>query len=285
MATWIEAKKSLFFAANCRTREDIGLQYNRARWYGPKTGGFLSIDPAHGKPGVPISLARYIYAQSDPNDAKDPLGGMTLGEVSEGLDIQGVLGSMARDQVSNYVQERIFGGSDNVDGVPSLWDELLAMLVGSISTSISPSSASASVVSVTRNSNSLDGHHTVPIAMCGHPDQWLVYLPWGVHQKELHAELDAFEMMVNVAGIVLDRAFKRNKTPSQKSAVVRLGRTIVGRTAIANGLALFYTEFGWWDEGVSKGRQPFGAHTIGEIFPYEAARFIANHHSYPTCSR
>src|SRR5690606_30153869 len=47
-----------------------GLQYLRARWYDPRTGTFLSEDPA----GDTDSPNRYAYVGWRPNEATDPTG-------------------------------------------------------------------------------------------------------------------------------------------------------------------------------------------------------------------
>ena len=48
-----------------------GLQYNRARWYDPRTGRFLSEDPI-GFAGGDVNL--YRYAGNSPTNATDPSG-------------------------------------------------------------------------------------------------------------------------------------------------------------------------------------------------------------------
>ncbi len=48
--------------------------YQRARYYDPTTGRFLSQDPFEGNSNDPISLHRYLYAGDDPMDNIDPSG-------------------------------------------------------------------------------------------------------------------------------------------------------------------------------------------------------------------
>ncbi len=45
-----------------------GLDYDRARWYNPSTGGFISQDPAQSDPNL------YRYAGNDPTGEVDPSG-------------------------------------------------------------------------------------------------------------------------------------------------------------------------------------------------------------------
>jgi RHS repeat-associated protein len=45
---------------------DIGLQYDRARWYDANAGRFISQDDFRSKSTKPITLHRYIYANADP---------------------------------------------------------------------------------------------------------------------------------------------------------------------------------------------------------------------------
>ncbi len=52
-----------------------GLYYDRARWYDPSTGGFMSQDPAQSDPNL------YRYAGNDPTSFNDP-SGMSGGPVS-----------------------------------------------------------------------------------------------------------------------------------------------------------------------------------------------------------
>jgi RHS repeat-associated protein len=54
------------------------LYYNRARWYSPTEGRFVSVDPHAGDLTVPISLHRYLYANASPASYVDPSGDSTM---------------------------------------------------------------------------------------------------------------------------------------------------------------------------------------------------------------
>jgi RHS repeat-associated protein len=68
----------------------IGLYYLRARIYDPTIGRFLSRDPLFGALDNPLSLNRYLYAQSNPVNLDDPSGLLT--EVPSGLNEPGPIG-------------------------------------------------------------------------------------------------------------------------------------------------------------------------------------------------
>jgi len=53
---------------------DLGLYYQRARWYNPVTGRFMTRDPYAGSIYAPASLHRYNYARSNPVNYIDPSG-------------------------------------------------------------------------------------------------------------------------------------------------------------------------------------------------------------------
>ncbi len=61
---------------------DTGLYYLRARYINPNTGRFLTTDPASGNPWQPMSLHRYVYANADPVNWRDPSGREGLTEIS-----------------------------------------------------------------------------------------------------------------------------------------------------------------------------------------------------------
>ncbi|MEN9868302.1 MAG: tRNA nuclease WapA precursor, partial [Pseudomonadota bacterium] len=62
--------------------DSISLQYNRARWYAPTVGRFVSIDSFPGFREIPSSLNVYLYAGADAINAIDPSGHVTILDVT-----------------------------------------------------------------------------------------------------------------------------------------------------------------------------------------------------------
>jgi len=70
---------------------DLGLYYNRARYLNISTGRFWSMDTSEGDDESPLSLHRYLYANSDPVNGRDPSGHEDLAELGT---VQGVIGTI-----------------------------------------------------------------------------------------------------------------------------------------------------------------------------------------------
>jgi RHS repeat-associated protein len=70
---------------------NVGFYYLRARYYAQTTGRFLTTDPEQGSIFDPVSLHRYLYANADPVNKRDPSGRVTLPEVLTVLTILSVL--------------------------------------------------------------------------------------------------------------------------------------------------------------------------------------------------
>src|SRR5262249_36581968 len=80
-----------------------GLDYLRARYYDVHAGRFLSTDPLAGTATNPFSFQRYIYANADPVNHRDPSGQLTMLEVqliSAGI---GILAGLAVGLTAHYV--------------------------------------------------------------------------------------------------------------------------------------------------------------------------------------
>ena len=149
----IGADVSPYGFAGERSDADTGLIYLRARWYDPQVGRFTSSDSASGLRTVPLSLNKYLYANANPTGAVDPFGTMTLGDVGASIDIQGILSGIARDQISSFVQDIIFGDDENTDQ-PSLWDAVINSMLGgqyglaNLMSSLTPSIATSGLGSL-----------------------------------------------------------------------------------------------------------------------------------------
>lgn len=63
-----------FLFAGEQWEADTGLIYLRNRFYDPKIGRFLSVDPVRGSPWEPASFNQYVYVNNDPANRIDPLG-------------------------------------------------------------------------------------------------------------------------------------------------------------------------------------------------------------------
>jgi len=59
--------------------------YLRARYYDPKTGRFDQLDPWLGDSRNPVTLNKYVYANSDPAYFVDPSGNFGIGLVMMGI--------------------------------------------------------------------------------------------------------------------------------------------------------------------------------------------------------
>lgn len=73
------------------TDDTIGLQYNRARWYDPQVGRFISQDTFIGHLEQPISLNKYTYTNDNPVNGTDPSGKADLVSLSTTLTVANVL--------------------------------------------------------------------------------------------------------------------------------------------------------------------------------------------------
>jgi len=73
---------------------DLGLYYLRARYYNPVSGRFMSRDPENGIVTNPKTLHKYLYANGDPVNLKDPTGHEAMVATAE-LDFWGAVKNAA----------------------------------------------------------------------------------------------------------------------------------------------------------------------------------------------
>lgn len=74
---------------------DLGLYYNRARYLDVNRGRFWSQDSFEGTNKEPLSLHKYLYAQTNPVNNSDPSGYFSTGKLAAALVIQTVLVTIA----------------------------------------------------------------------------------------------------------------------------------------------------------------------------------------------
>ena len=82
-----------------------GLYYVRARYYDPRTGRFLSRDPAEGELETPESFEPYRFAANNPYVFRDPTGLYDLTEASVVTVVVNVLSSVAIDASFQYATQ------------------------------------------------------------------------------------------------------------------------------------------------------------------------------------
>lgn len=78
---------------------DLGLSFNRARWYRPVSGHFVAQDPFAGEATIPSSHHDYAYVANDPVDEVDPTG---LTNLQEQNQVGSSIGSMATRTVQSF---------------------------------------------------------------------------------------------------------------------------------------------------------------------------------------
>lgn len=114
-------------------KDATGLYYLRARYMDPSTGSFTSLDTYAGSLSDPMSLHKYLFANSNPIKYCDPSGHFSIIEFGVSIMISSGL-SMAEyllmDQLANYVDEKL--GTDYSSGF-SIKDFLLSAVYGAAS--------------------------------------------------------------------------------------------------------------------------------------------------------
>ncbi|MBK7472835.1 MAG: RHS repeat-associated core domain-containing protein [Betaproteobacteria bacterium] len=76
-----------------RLDSDSGFYQLRARYYDPSQGRFASRDPLGGRPELPASQHRYLYAYADPVGYSDPTGLVAEGGLAGQIAALGIFGT------------------------------------------------------------------------------------------------------------------------------------------------------------------------------------------------
>jgi RHS repeat-associated protein len=101
---------------------NLGFYYLRARWMDPSIGRFTQQDPFAGFGTDPRSLHKYLYANADPTNGRDPSGYVTLVEKSLTINMSVMMTMGARvagagagiligNRINNIVKSRAAAAS------------------------------------------------------------------------------------------------------------------------------------------------------------------------------
>jgi len=93
--------------------EATSLQFNRARWYDANIGRFVSQDTYAGAPKKPVTLNKYVYANSDAVNVVDPSGRFGLAELGAADAVAGVLNNIQINFGFDFISHALDGGSDS----------------------------------------------------------------------------------------------------------------------------------------------------------------------------
>jgi RHS repeat-associated protein len=104
---------------------DVGLINLRARYYDQSRGRFRTLDPEPGKVGQPISENRYLYANGDAVDLRDPSGRFVF------LTEASLVGGFRQLQLANKVLSKVIGAfaSSKAFRNSAYFDDYVAALI------------------------------------------------------------------------------------------------------------------------------------------------------------
>jgi RHS repeat-associated protein len=214
--------------------------YLRARWYDSATGRFISEDWFEGRQSDPRSLNRYTYAHAEPVGNSDPSGGFSMGEVGSAMNMAGTMASRAYSAYD--LISLLFPPEEApLDGRPSLYEMLVSTTLKAVATASSadPTDLGVILASTALMAVPSQGHHTIPVYMCGGRVQEVVDIGI-IEHSVLHAQLLGFVRAINIAGVVSQILGSRRARGALKPPLYDVARTPYGRQAIAAGLSAFY---------------------------------------------
>lgn len=105
-----------------------GLTYDRARYYDPSVGRFISRDSFAGVATSPSTLNRYVYANNDPSLYSDPSGHFPFLLGLAAAFIGGAALSFVQQAANNYIHRGSSHTFDNIDGRQLVAAGLAAMV-------------------------------------------------------------------------------------------------------------------------------------------------------------
>ena len=251
---------------------NLGFYYLRARYMDPGQGRFLGMDPWSGDINTPMSLHRYAYAQGQVANRIDPSGNASRADdLLQALTIQAFLATAATVVIRAIVPIESDRRPDR--GVTAADAVAISYFKANIDTS--------QILAATTTATSMieDEHHTIPVYICGHPDQDLSRLYRRDHFL-IHAQIGAVKFAIERAEDLTTHTFRLGRRRSPEGWL--LASTQAGRIAIAGALDAVYVLGGW----LTTGSPPIGEIYFGAAGATgEKQKFIAGHTSWPFCVR
>jgi RHS repeat-associated protein len=108
---------------------DLNLYYNRARYLNTGTGRFWTIDTDEGLDQDPLSLHKYLYADANPINRRDPSGHDSIAEFDIASAIEETLNTISGVQKFVRIENQI---SSVFDFLSSIVDLSIAMGSGGL---------------------------------------------------------------------------------------------------------------------------------------------------------
>lgn len=247
---------------------NLGFYYLRARFYDPKSGRFPTMDSFEGRPTDPPSLHRYLYAHADPANALDPTGRMTLYETAVAGTVAAVLVGAAVYGAANTWRKR--PAASGVGAPPALWDAVALTALTALTAQI----AHSDFADPEGDYDDDEGHHTIPVYLCGAMPQEPSYISRREHD-DLHRGISKVSIIKKLSEEYATKVVFG--THRSEDIVLDVATTREGRVGIANALYYFYAEGGW----LPRGQRPIGMVFASERIPYESGTKT----SLPWCSR
>lgn len=234
---------------------------------------FTQQDTWAGIDRQPITLNKYLYANSDPANNTDPTGRFSISGQMAAVSGFGILATAATYGVGQSLLTGTTGappnyGSGNTGRKWSIWDIIAANHLAA-----SVALATAVTATSTRQRSPNDGHHTIPIYLCGSKSQKLSSINRAQH-RALHTGLAAVQVALTTAEKSADRLIPLTRRRS--GPIMSLAETPQGRGVISNAIQGFYQTAGFWGQGTPQ---------IGHVFPQERREFIDGKTSLPGCKR
>ena len=148
----------------------------------------------------------------------------------------------------------------------SVWDVIAVLMFNSVVDSIS------TAVPANPPKDRYEGHHTIPVYLCGSMDQKRSGIRSDLHDL-LHAELASIKLTLDIA----EKHATKTVGYHRSQSILKIAQTMPGRQAIARAIYMVYASGDWLDKGNSP---------IGEVFEEEQPFFVSGAKtSLPWCTR